>query len=123
MTATRLLLAFAGLMGAAGVALAALAAHAYAGTALVSASTLLMLHAPAVIALAVARKAGLVHDLAGRVAAWALALGASLFAAAVALPLIGGFRLFPMAAPAGGTLLIVAWLLAAMAALIGGERA
>lgn len=119
MTATRLLLGLAGLMGAAGVALAAAAAHSAAGTSLVSASTLLVLHAPAVIALAAARKVGLVHDRLGRVAAWGLALGAILFALAVAVPALAGFRLFPMAAPTGGTAMIAAWCLAAVAALVG----
>ena len=48
MTATRLLLLVAGLMGATGVVFAALASHAYAGTSPSVAATRLSLHPPAV---------------------------------------------------------------------------
>jgi uncharacterized membrane protein YgdD (TMEM256/DUF423 family) len=48
-------------------------------------------------------------------AAWAL--GTILFSADVALRVFVGQRLFPMAAPTGGIILILAWLVLAAAAL------
>lgn len=122
MSATRLLLFAAGLIGAAGVALAAMATHAYAGTSLPAAATMLSLHAPAIIAVAVARKVGLVHDLVGRFAAWGLVAGVVLFAGDIATRTFSGVALFPMAAPAGGTLMLAAWALTAVSGLIGGRE-
>jgi uncharacterized membrane protein YgdD (TMEM256/DUF423 family) len=46
-------------------------------------------------------------------------LGAALFSSDVALRAFAGHRLFPMAAPTGGTIMIVAWLVFAAAAIIG----
>jgi uncharacterized membrane protein YgdD (TMEM256/DUF423 family) len=43
--------------------------------------------------------------------------GGALFAGDIATRAVSGNRLFPMAAPAGGTLLIVGWLALAAAAL------
>jgi uncharacterized membrane protein YgdD (TMEM256/DUF423 family) len=48
-------------------------------------------------------------------AAWAL--GTILFSGDVALRAFAGQRLFPMAAPTGGIILILAWLVLAAAAL------
>jgi uncharacterized membrane protein YgdD (TMEM256/DUF423 family) len=48
-------------------------------------------------------------------AAWAL--GTFLFSADIALRAFVGRRLFPMAAPTGGIILILAWLALAAAAL------
>ena len=45
--------------------------------------------------------------------------GAGLFAGDLALRAFAGHRLFPMAAPTGGTILIAAWLALAIAALAG----
>jgi len=123
MTATRLLTFIAGLMGAAGVALAAMATHAYAGTSLSVAATMLSLHAPAVLAVALGRKAGLLHDLAGRIAAWGLVAGTLLFSGDIAMRTFVGTGLFPMAAPTGGTTMIAGWAVAAVAGLAGGRSA
>jgi uncharacterized membrane protein YgdD (TMEM256/DUF423 family) len=122
MTATRLLICCAGLIGAAGIVLAAMASHAYAGTSLSIAATMLSLHAPAIIALAVARKAAFLHDLAGRIAAWGLVVGVAIFSGDLAMRTFIGTPLFPMAAPVGGTMLIAAWCLTALAGLVGGRE-
>jgi uncharacterized membrane protein YgdD (TMEM256/DUF423 family) len=45
-------------------------------------------------------------------------LGGTLFAADVSMRAFAGHRLFPMAAPIGGTLLIIAWLVLALAAIV-----
>lgn len=117
MTATLLLVFAAGLIGAAGVALAALGAHAHAGTALPSAAMIALVHAPSILAVAVARKGGLLHDGASRIGAFGLAAGVILFSGDIAARVLGGHGLFPMAAPTGGTILIIAWLTVALSAL------
>lgn len=122
MTATRLLVLCAGLMGATGVGLAAMASHAYAGTSLQVAASMLSLQAPAVLAIALGRKAGLLHDAIARIAAWALVVGTALFAGDLAMRTFTGHALFPMAAPVGGMAMIGAWLGAALAGALGGRQ-
>jgi uncharacterized membrane protein YgdD (TMEM256/DUF423 family) len=107
----------AGLMGAAGVALAAASAHAAPGAGLDSAGYFLLFHAPAVMVLALAHHQGVVIRPLGIIAAGALALGAALFAGDLALRAFAGSRLFAMAAPAGGLILILGWLVATAAAV------
>jgi uncharacterized membrane protein YgdD (TMEM256/DUF423 family) len=109
---SRILLALAGLYGAAGVGLAAWAAHRSGGERLMTAALFLILHAGplAAVGLAAPRRALLL-------AASALALGAFLFSGDLALSLLAGLRPWPMAAPAGGMLLIAGWLWLAAAAL------
>ena len=48
-------------------------------------------------------------------------LGCALFSGDIALRAFAGHRLFPMAAPAGGTILILSWLALGVAAL-GGRQ-
>lgn len=113
-----LFIALAGLMGAAGVMLAAAGAHgAKVGMGLDSAGYLLMIHACAAIAVTLATRNGLTVRPLGLAASAGFVLGAGLFAADVTMRAYLGHRLFPFAAPTGGTLLIVAWLLVAIAAL------
>ncbi len=116
MTAKVLILA-AALMGASGVILAAVAAHAGGETGVESAAYLLLFHAVAVLAgVGLLENASLWHrPLVLALAGWVL--GAALFAGAVTLHAFTGHRLFPMAAPAGGTILIASWLALAVAAL------
>jgi len=109
-------IALAGLYGAAGVALHAAAAHG-AGEALASAATMLLGHAPALVALALALDAGRLAPRAGRIAIAGLALGVLIFAGAVALHQLAGLQPVPMAAPFGGSMIILSWILVAVAAL------
>lgn len=107
----RILVFAAGLCGAAGVVLSAAASHrggAFVGTA----ATFLLMHAPVFLAV------GLLN--ANRI------LGAGCFVLLVGLVLFSGdllardflgTRLFPFAAPVGGTLLIAGWLAIALSAL------
>src|SRR6478672_11190353 len=116
MTLTMIVLA--GLMGASGVILAAAAAHANSGVALDSAGYLLLFHAVAVLSGVVILEQGLLLRplMLGILAGWVL--GSTLFAGDIALRAFVGHRLFAMAAPTGGTVLILAWVaLAAAAAL------
>jgi len=112
-----ILLALAGLMGALGVVLTAASAHGKPGAGLDSAGYLLLLHAAAVIAAAAAARAGLLVRPIALATLCGFVLGAGLFAADVAARAYLGQRLFPMAAPTGGTILIVSWLLLTAAAL------
>ena len=107
------LIGTAGLMGAAGVALAAAGAHA-GGANLTTAATFLLLHAGVVAAL------GLHGEAASfLVAGTLLTLGACLFAGDLASRTWLGAPLFPMAAPAGGLTMILGWLALSGAALLG----
>jgi uncharacterized membrane protein YgdD (TMEM256/DUF423 family) len=120
-TASRIHILLAALMGAAGVALWAAAAHR-GGPNVATAAQMLLLHACAVLGLTACRKLGLAHDRMAGGAAAALILGALLFSGDVAARGLLGSGLFPMAAPAGGAALILGWLALAASALMGRDR-
>lgn len=105
--ATGVLLLLAGLSGGLGVALSAMAAHVPGGELLSSAANMLLFHAPAFLALAALRATGPRGVLA--VATLALAVGLVLFAGDLTSRVMLGDRLFPMAAPTGGSLMILGW--------------
>lgn len=116
----RLIVLVAGLMGAAGVALAAAAAHVNPDPNLTTAAYFLMLGAAGATgaaAVAAARGPRLSFADAGGAI---IALGALLFGTALAVRVLWGVIIFYMAAPMGGTMLIVGWLVLALAAF---ERA
>ena len=113
----RIATALAGLMGAAGVGLASLAAHAGDTGRLGPSSTMLLFHAPAAIAAALVTAHGLIQRPLGITATFGLIAGALLFAGDLTFRHYFGNALFPMAAPTGGTLLILSWLLLAIAAV------
>lgn len=113
----QILIALASLMGAAGIALAAAGAHAKPGTGLDSASQMLLVHAPAIVAACAAIAQGLLSRPLALAALIAMICGAAVFAGDLVMRAYLGHRLFPMAAPTGGTVLIGAWILLAIAAL------
>jgi uncharacterized membrane protein YgdD (TMEM256/DUF423 family) len=116
-------LILSGAFGALGVALAAASAHGGDAAALGSASQMLLVHAPALLALGLyGRAAG--HLPRGFVfGGTALALGAALFAGAIAGRHFLGQPPFPMAAPAGGTLMMLGWFVILVAgALLAKPR-
>lgn len=112
----------AGLMGAAGVALAAVAAHRVPTPAMASAAQMLMVHAVAVLAIS----AWAVRSNAAggwwRVAARVMLLGVGLFAGDIVLRGFEVGSLLPMAAPVGGSLTILAWVLVAAAAAVEWKK-
>jgi len=114
-----LILVLAGLMGAAGVALGAAAAHGQPGSGLDSASHMLLFHAAAVLGGAALVHQAMLARTVGLIALFAFVVGAALFAGDITARAYLGHRLFPMAAPTGGTILIAGWLVLAVAALIG----
>ncbi len=117
--ADRLMMGLAGLMGALGVASAAAAAHLAPGSPMTSAALILLVHAPALIAILVALAVNMLPRMAGRTSAMAMALGALLFAADMASRSFLEGSLFPFAAPIGGFLLIGSWLLLAISGIFG----
>ncbi|TPM41371.1 DUF423 domain-containing protein [Mesorhizobium sp. B2-3-4] len=108
---SRLLVTAGGLLGAAGVALSAAAAHrggAFTGTA----ASFLLMHAPVFLAIGLADANRWL-----RMASLVLLVGLLLFAGDLLARDFWGSRLFPMSAPIGGTLLIAGWLAIAASAL------
>ncbi|HEV7879559.1 DUF423 domain-containing protein [Bradyrhizobium sp.] len=113
----RALVALAGAMGAAGVALAAASAHQPDATRLASASSMLLFHASAVLAAVLLAERRVIQEHLGLAAALGFVIAAALFAGDLTLRQYAERSLFPMAAPTGGTLLILSWLMLALAAL------
>ncbi|MDE2375718.1 DUF423 domain-containing protein [Bradyrhizobium sp.] len=115
--AFRILIALAGLMGAAGVVLAAASAHGTDASRLAAASSMLLFHATAVLATTALLARGLLHGGIGRAAAFGFVTGAALFAGDLTMRQYAGHALFPYAAPTGGTLMIASWLALTVAAV------
>jgi uncharacterized membrane protein YgdD (TMEM256/DUF423 family) len=118
-----IILLLAGLMGAGGVVLAAADAHVATGAGLAGAAYMLLFHAAALVGGTALYAQGVLWRplLIAVLIAWIV--GAALFSGDVALRTFAGHRLFPMAAPTGGMVLIAAWLAlaaAAIAALLRG---
>jgi uncharacterized membrane protein YgdD (TMEM256/DUF423 family) len=112
----RILIILAGVMGADGVLLAAAAAHQPDAMRLASASSMLLFHTTAVLAAVALAERGLIHARIGIAAGFGFVVAAALFAGDLTMRQYAGHSLFPMAAPTGGTLLIVSWLTLAVAA-------
>ena len=113
----RLLIGLAGLMGAAGVALAAASAHGGDASRLASASAMLLFHATAILAVVALLTHGLLHGGIGLVASFGFVIAAALFAGDLTVRQYAGHSLFPYAAPTGGTLMILSWLAVTLAAV------
>ncbi len=113
MTIRRALLGLACLLGAAGVAAAASSAHG-GGTQLAPAAQMLLTHAGSAVALLVAFQ----DNRAGLLSVALMEGGVALFSADMASRALRSEALFPAAAPVGGALVIAAWFLAALVALL-----
>lgn len=100
----RTLIFAAGLCGAAGVALSAAAAHVVGGN-LGTAANFLLMHAPAFLAIGLLGQRQWITS-----AGYVLLLGVVVFCGDLVARETIGQRLFPMAAPAGGILMILGWL-------------
>jgi uncharacterized membrane protein YgdD (TMEM256/DUF423 family) len=100
----------AALMGAAGVALAAAGVHANGGELAERAALFLLLHAAA--GLAIAAHARIAGPLARALVTvgFVMEAGAILFSAELAMHVFTGERIFPFAAPIGGTTMILSWV-------------
>ena len=114
--AFRILIVLAAIMGADGVILAALSAHLPDAARLGSASSMLLFHAAAVLGTVALAERGVIQLGIGLLAASGFVVAAALFATDLTLRQFADHSLFPMAAPTGGTLLILSWLALAVAA-------
>ena len=112
----RILVILAGVMGADGIVLAAASAHQPDAARLAAASSMLLFHTTAVLAVVALAERGVIDVRIGIAAAFGFVVAAALFAGDLTLRQYAGHSLFPMAAPTGGTLLIVSWLSLAVAA-------
>jgi uncharacterized membrane protein YgdD (TMEM256/DUF423 family) len=112
----RILVILAGVMGADGVILAAANAHQADATRLAAASSMLLFHATAVLAVVALAERGVIHARIGIASAFGFVIAAAMFAGDLTLRQYADHSLFPMAAPTGGTLLILSWLVLAVAA-------
>ena len=102
----RFILFGAGLLGLGGVAAAAAGAHATGDPRLGGSVALVCLtHAPALLALALHGRRGVLTNLV----ALALFVGATLFSVDIALRVFDHGRLFAMAAPIGGMIMMTGW--------------
>jgi uncharacterized membrane protein YgdD (TMEM256/DUF423 family) len=114
---TSALLVLAGLMGACGVGLAAAAAHGTSAAGLDSAAWLLLFHAVAILGVASLAYQGQLWRPLALAAMLCFVAGGALFSGDIAMRAFAGHRLFPMAAPSGGTLLLIGWIILAAAAV------
>ncbi|PWK76024.1 DUF423 domain-containing protein [Aminobacter sp. AP02] len=109
----RFLFAAGALFGAAGVALSAAATHGGSAN-VATAANFLLFHAPALIALSLV--------VAGRrilhIGAAILLVAALLFSGDLLAREFLGQRLFPFAAPVGGTGMILGWLMLAVGGVV-----
>lgn len=109
-----LILFVSGIMGLSGVALAAAASHSGDTHFLGSASTMCLAHAPVLLGLYLANG----RFRTATPAALVLGLGTIVFAADLVSRHFLGDRLFPFAAPFGGTMMMLGWLTAAAGAFL-----
>jgi uncharacterized membrane protein YgdD (TMEM256/DUF423 family) len=112
----RILVILAGIMGADGVILAAVATHQGDAARLLPASSMLLFHSTALLAVVALTERGIIAGKGGLIAAFGFVIASALFAGDLSLRHFADHALFPFAAPIGGTLLIVSWLVLAIAA-------
>ncbi len=112
---SRILIAGAGILGFAGVAAAAAGAHATGDPRLGGSVALICLtHAPVLLALGLQAKIRLLPELS----ALLLFVGAALFSADISMRVFDYGRLFPMAAPTGGVVMLAGWAVLILSALL-----
>lgn len=102
--AQRIVIVLAAVLGASGVAAAAASSHS--DSLLAPYALIALTHAPALLALSLLAKTGIM-----RFAALTLAIGATIFCADLAARHLFGGALFPFAAPLGGVGMIAGWVL------------
>jgi len=117
-----ILAAVAALMGAAGVTLAAAGVHASGGDLARTGALFLLLHAAAALAIAAHARVAVGSARALVVIGFVMETGAALFAAELAMRAFTGDRIFPFAAPIGGSTMILSWVALAFAFAAAARR-
>jgi uncharacterized membrane protein YgdD (TMEM256/DUF423 family) len=105
-----ILAALAAFIGASGVALAAAAEHARGGELGRTAALFLILHAAAALGIAAHTRVPGAPARGLLAVGFVMEAGAALFAADLATRAFAGERLFPFAAPIGGSAMILSWV-------------
>ena len=113
----------AALLGAAGVALAAAGVHASGGELAERGALFLLLHAAAALAIAAHARVASATARALVVVGFVMEAGAALFSAELALRAFTGERIFPFAAPIGGTTMLLSWVALAVVFATASRRA
>lgn len=103
--------------GAAGVLESAAAAHGHSDPLLATSANFLILNAAASVAINAFGVSAARGSRCFLAAAFLLLAGGLLFCADLSFRALAGHRLFPFAAPIGGTTMIVGWIVAAVCAL------
>jgi uncharacterized membrane protein YgdD (TMEM256/DUF423 family) len=122
LTASKIHLIIAFLMGLSGTIFLATAAHINGATSLQTAGQFLLFHAPLVIGVTAARRLELMPMRWGANAVSVLILGLVLFSGDLALRAFKGVSLFPNAAPIGGVLIMLGWAGLAICALVSKSK-
>jgi uncharacterized membrane protein YgdD (TMEM256/DUF423 family) len=113
----------AALMGAAGVALAAAGVHENGGELAERGALFLLLHAAAAIAIAAHARVATASASALVTVGFVMEAGAVLFSAELAMHVFTGERIFPLAAPIGGTTMLLSWMALAIVFAIASRGA
>jgi uncharacterized membrane protein YgdD (TMEM256/DUF423 family) len=113
----------AALMGAAGVALAAAGVHESGGELAERGALFLLLHAAAALAIAAHARVAIASARALVVVGFVMEAGAALFSAELAMRAFTGERIFPFAAPIGGTTMMLSWVALALVFATASRRA
>jgi uncharacterized membrane protein YgdD (TMEM256/DUF423 family) len=111
---SRLTLFVAGILGASGIALSALAAHGGDARLIGTAAAMSLAHAPALLALHASFERIRLASVAGLL----IGLGCVIFVADLLFRARWGHGLFAMSAPIGGSMMIIGWLLVAVSAFL-----
>lgn len=117
-----ILAALAALMGAAGGALAAAGVHASGGELALRGADFLILHACAALAIAAHARVATSSARGLIIIGFGMEAGATLFAAELAVRAFTGERIFPFAAPIGGTIMLLAWVALAVVFAAASRR-
>jgi uncharacterized membrane protein YgdD (TMEM256/DUF423 family) len=110
----RTVLFLAGVLGATGVALSAVAAHGGDPRLIGAAATVCMAQAPALLGLYI----GYRKLRTALIASLFIGLGCLLFVCDLLVRTRFGHGLFPMSAPTGGTMMIIGWITIAAGAFV-----
>jgi uncharacterized membrane protein YgdD (TMEM256/DUF423 family) len=112
----------AALMGAAGVGLAAAGVHASGGDLAERGALFLLLHAAAALAIAAHARQPTAPVRALVIVGFVMEAGAALFSAELAQRAFTGERIFPFAAPIGGSTMMLAWVALAAVFAMAARR-
>jgi uncharacterized membrane protein YgdD (TMEM256/DUF423 family) len=117
-----ILAGLAAVMGAAGVALAAAGVHENGGELALRGAQFLLLHACAALAIAAHARVATASARALVIVGFVMEAGAALFSAELAIHAFTGQRIFPFAAPIGGTTMLLAWIALAVVFATASRR-